>query len=189
MPFEFVLFFSKKSATYSFKCCYSSTRCAVAKQRITTPTFLVFEVERIDSNDIYQMLQIIWNKKIGLKSLFWQYSVNSKKEKNRLIILVDPWPVTAWNTNEHTFITFLNKVSICCDLENYSVHVQLTQRVWIWKSTLLSSHIVTLRDKMVWQEGKWLRNVVKRRRIVLFLFFVYHYFFSSLCQIPLLFRL
>ena len=49
-PLEFVLF-SKKSAICSFKCCYSSTRCAAAKQRMTTPMFLVFEVQRIDSND------------------------------------------------------------------------------------------------------------------------------------------
>ena len=111
---------------------------------------------------------------LKLKSLFWRYSVNTKNEKNRLNILVDPWPVTARNTDERKFITFLIKGSICRHL--------LTQRVWISFENplngLISFQIVTLRDKMVWQEGWWLRNAVKRGKLVVFLIWLMVTFFE-----------
>ena len=112
-----------------------------------------FQVSRVQAPMIRccKLFKII---KLGLTAFLTVLSEHKKREKS-VKYPCRPLARYSENTDEQKFITFL-KVSICRHLGNYSVYVQLTQRVWISSENSLyglnASFIqsVTLSEKMVY---------------------------------------
>ena len=144
-PLEFVLFF-RKDPPYAPLNAATTVQGALqqnSKYRVQAPMIRCCKLFKII--------------KLGLTAFLTVLSEHKKREKS---VKYPCRPLARYieNTDEQKFITFL-KVSICRHLGNYSVYVQLTQRVWISSENPLyglnASFIqsVTLSDKMVWQEG------------------------------------
>ena len=145
-PLEFVLFFENGRHILLYLC-YSSTRCTATKQQITTPKFLVFEVLMIRCRKLFEI------KKLGLKEFLHGIQWTQKREKS----VKYPCRSLARNSKKYRRTEGYNLLHQSKHLlPSWKLfNVQLAQVVWISFENPLNglNPCVTLRDKMVWQEG------------------------------------